>query len=97
MDQRLSEARDAIDSAQELTDDSNAEEQLDSIHLGLESVDDEQLDEAQVGDRLEELERQLVTLGDDVEDLAASHLQTARDQIDAYRREHAPEWEHDEE
>lgn len=95
MDRRLAEARDAIDAARELTEDASAEEQLDSIHDGLQSVDDDRLDEAQVGDRLEELERQIVTLGNDVEDLASSHLQTARDQIDAYRRESAPEWEHD--
>ncbi|WP_123538548.1 DUF7553 family protein [Halosimplex salinum] len=95
MDRRLAEARDAVDSAKRLTDDSNAEEQLASIRLGLESVDDEQLDETEVGDRLEELERQIVTLGNDVEDLARSHLETARDQIDAYRRESAPEWDDD--
>lgn len=95
MDSRLDDARDAVDSARTITDDSTAQEQLASIREGLETVADEPTDDERTGDRLEEIERQLVELGNDVEELTASHLQTARDQIDAYRREAAPEWEAD--
>jgi hypothetical protein len=95
MDQRLDDARDAVDSARTITDDSTAQEQLASIREGLETVANEPTDDERTGDRLEELERQLVKLGNDVEELTASHIRTARDQIDAYRREAAPEWESD--
>jgi len=95
MDQRLDDARDAVDSARTTTDDSTAREQLGSIREGLETVADEPTDDERTGDRLEEIERQLVELGNNVEELTASHIHTARDKIDAYRREAAPEWESD--
>ncbi|MFC7197734.1 hypothetical protein ACFQL4_28890 [Halosimplex aquaticum] len=94
MDRRLARG-DAIDSAREITDDSTAEEQLASIREALETLDDDAVDEAAMGDRLEDVERQLTTLGEDLEQLPTSHLETARDQLDAYRRETAPEWEAD--
>jgi len=97
MDPRLADARDAIDSARTITDEAEAQEQLASIREGLETVADEPADDERTGDRLEEIERQLVQLGNNVEELTASHLGTARDQIDAYRRESAPEWEPDRE
>ncbi|WP_436928003.1 DUF7553 family protein [Halosimplex amylolyticum] len=95
MDRRLAAARDAIDSAREITDDATAEEQLASIREALETLDEDPVDEAAMGDRLEEMERQFTTLGEDLAELPTSHLETARDHLDAYRRERAPEWEAD--
>jgi len=95
MDSRLDTARDAVDSARTITDETEVRNQLASIRDGLKTVADEPTDDERTGDRLEEIERQLVELGNDVDELTASHLQTARDQIDAYRREAAPEWEAD--
>jgi len=97
MDPRLADARDAVDSARTITDEAEAREQLASIREGLETVANEPADDERTGDRLEEIERQLVELGNDVEGLTMSHLETARDQLDAYRRESAPEWESDRE
>lgn len=101
MHEHLEEARDAVDEAKQITDNANAQQQLASIREGLETLDDSArddpdgnpLEDPQVGDRLESVERQLTQLGEDVESLTRSHLQTARDHIDAYRREYAPDWE----
>ncbi|WP_459190732.1 DUF7553 family protein [Halosimplex sp. J119] len=95
MDRRLADARDAIDSAREITDDGTAEEQLASIREALQTLDEDSVEEDAMGDRIEEMERQLTTLGNDLGDLPTSHLETARDHLDAYRRETAPEWESD--
>lgn len=95
MEDRLASARDAVEKASELTDDSNVREQLDSIERGLDSLSGEAApdDDAEEGDRLEEVERQLVELGDETDDLAAEHVQTARDRIDEFRRDRARDWE----
>lgn len=92
----LARARDAVDSARTLTDDSTAEEQLASIREAIATLDDEdELADAEKGDRLEEIERQLVELGDDLDGTALDHVERARDRIDAYRREFAPDWDTD--
>jgi hypothetical protein len=95
MDPSLEQARDAVQSARELTDDPTAREQLDSIDDGLGTLtgDDAPSDPGTEGERLEELEHQLRDLGDDVDDLSHQHLESARDHIDAYRREYAQDWE----
>jgi len=102
MHDRLAEARDAIDEAGELTDDATVAEQLASVRQGIERIDDGldddatadgDLDAPEAGERLESVERQIVSLADEVDRLAASHLSTARDEIDAFRRESAPDWE----
>lgn len=93
MDRRLAEARDELNAARESTDDATAEEQLASIREALKTLDEDSVEEGAMGDRLEEMERQLTTLGNDLENLPTSHLQAARDHLDAYRREAAPEWE----
>ncbi|WP_135366508.1 DUF7553 family protein [Halosimplex halophilum] len=101
MHDRLARARDAVDEAREITDDATAMEQLASVRQGIERVDDALADDAadegevadpEAGDRLESIERQLGTLADDVDDLTVSHLSTARDQLDAFRRESAADW-----
>ncbi|WP_436912288.1 DUF7553 family protein [Halosimplex marinum] len=101
MHDRLARARDAVDEAREMTDDATATEQLASVREGIERVDDALGDDAadegavadpEAGERLESIERQLGTLADDVDELTASHLSTARDQLDAFRRESAPDW-----
>lgn len=94
MESRLTRARDAVDSAARLTDDSTVHEQLTSIETGLETLtgDDAPDDAAVEGERLEELERQLVTLGDEVDGLAAQQIETARDLIDTFRRTEAQDW-----
>lgn len=104
MEETLAEARDAVEAATELTDDATAREQLHSIREGLDALSGEQEPDdaysqaeepdsaATRGDRLEELERQLVELGDDVDGLAVKQIETARDRIDAFRRERAQDW-----
>jgi len=95
MEPSLARARDAVQAASELTDDSTVHEQLTSIDRGLETLSgpDAPPEADTEGDRLEEIERQLVQLGDDADGLALEHIETARDQVDAFRREYAPEWE----
>lgn len=95
MEPSLTSAREAVQSASELADDSEVHEQLDSIDEGLATLTggDAPAAEDVEGDRLEEIERQLVQLADDADGLALEHIQAARDHIDAFRREYAPEWE----
>lgn len=95
MEPSLARARDAVQSASELTDDAHVREQLNSIDQGLATLTgaDAPTEYETEGDRLEEIERQLVQLGDDAEGLTLEHIQTARDHVDAFRREYAPEWE----
>lgn len=97
MEPSLTSAREAVQSASELTDDSTIHEQLNSIDEGLATLTgpDAPAAEDVEGDRLEELERQLVTLGDDADELTREHIAAARGHIDAFRREYAPEWESD--
>lgn len=95
MEPSLARARDAVQSASQLTDDSHLREQLDSIDRGLETLvgEDAPADLETEGDRLEEIERQLVELGDHADELTLEHVEVARDHVDAFRREYAPEWE----
>lgn len=50
-------------------------------------------DDTELGDRLEEIERQLAQLGDDAEGEAADRIAAARDHLDAFRRATARDWE----
>ncbi|ELZ19903.1 hypothetical protein C475_21434 [Halosimplex carlsbadense 2-9-1] len=102
MHDRLAKARDAIDEARTLADDAAVVEQLASVRQGVERLDDAlgdgtaatgNLDAPEAGERLGSIERQIVSLADEVDGLVASHLSTARDEIDAFRRESAPDWE----
>lgn len=157
MEPRLARARESVDSAAELTDDSTIHEQLNSIGQALNALsadlpadatpesevpanaspesaeqmesrpessrstddtagdasvdvvpdetstaeppesevpaDATPADDSEMGARLEQIERQLAELGDDAEGRTAEHIATARDQIDAFRREEARDWE----
>jgi hypothetical protein len=94
MESRLRRARDAVQAAGEVTDDSTARAQLTSIDEALKSLSGtDVLDDAEEGTRLESIERQLVTLGNDVGDPARQHIETARDHIDTFRRSEARDWE----
>lgn len=85
-------AREAIDEAVDVTGDAVIREQLQTIEDGLAVLQREEADERQ-GDRLEEVESKLVGLGDETDDdVTADRLETARDHIDAYRREFAQDW-----
>lgn len=95
MSRHIDAAREAVESASEITDDSTVHEQLDSITRGLDSVSDEEgpTDDYERGDRLEELESKLVGLGDEADDdVVVDYLRTARDHIDAYRQDAARDW-----
>lgn len=109
MEPRLARARESVDAAAELTDDSTVHEQLNSIRNALDALsdatsgnsspEDDAPDDAtpddvtEKGARLEQVERQLAQLGDDAGGLTAEHIRTARDQVDEYRRAEAPDWE----
>lgn len=95
MEPALRRARDAVRAASAHTDDSAVHEQLASIEAAIETLsgDESPADDAVTGDRLEEIERQLVELGEDADGAALRHVETARDQLDAYRRADAQDWE----
>lgn len=95
MEPSLRAAGDAVRSASELTDDATIHEQLSSIDEGLATLTgaDAPEDVVTEGDRLEEVERQFVQIGNDTEGVVEEHLQVAPDHIDAFRREYAPEWD----
>jgi len=88
-------ARDAVQSASDRTDDATVREQLRSVDEALEDLSgDETLpDETEEGARLEELEAELVKLGNHTDGAVHEQLEVARDSLDRYRREHAPDWE----
>jgi len=94
---RLAIARDAVQTASERTDDATVHEQLQSIDQALAGLSDEATldDDLQEGDRLEEVEHQLVKLGDHTDGVVQRQLRVARDNLDRYRQEHAPDWESD--
>lgn len=98
MSRHIAAAREAVQSAAELAADSTVHEQLNSVDRGLAQVSDGGAsapdDDVAQGDRLQELEETLVGLGEEAEsDLVLDHVETARDHVDAYRREDAPDWE----
>lgn len=89
---RIEEARRLVDAAATESDEAAVREQLQSVSVGLATVDEEPADATQ-GDRFEELEAKLVGLGDEVADEAVRRrVQNARDHIDAYRRSDAQDW-----
>jgi len=92
---RLAIARDAVQTASQHTDDETVHEQLQSIDRALDGLSGEAtLDDArQEGDRLEQLEHQLVKLGDRTDGLVTQQLSVARDNLDRFRQERAPDWE----
>ena len=95
MQPRLRRARESVQSAIELTDDSTIHDQLQSIDTALGNLSGSETldDDAEEGERLEEVERQLVELGNDADGLAGEHVETARDHLDAFRRTTARDWE----
>jgi len=94
---RLAIARDAVQTAGERTEDETVHEQLQSIDQALEGLSGEATvdDDTEEGDRLEELEHQLVKLGNHTDGAVEQQLSVARDNIDRFRQERAPDWESD--
>ena len=89
---RIERARRAVDAAADETDDATVREQLRSIDEGLAAIGEEP-DDAEKGHRLEAVEAKLVGLGDEVDNVPVHRrIEDARDQVDAYRREDAPDW-----
>lgn len=95
MQPRLRQAREAVESASQLTDDATVHEQLNSIDRALGDLSGKEAldDSTEEGDRLEDIERQLVELGNGADGLAKQHIETARDHLDEFRRVRAPDWE----
>lgn len=93
---RLAIARDAVQTASEHTDDPTVHEQLESIDRALGGLSGESTldDDGKEGDRLEQLEHQLVKLGDQTDGLVHEQLSVARDNLDRFRQERAPDWEY---
>ncbi|MFC6758203.1 MULTISPECIES: DUF7553 family protein [Haloarcula] len=97
MASRLAIARDAVQTASERTDDPTVHEQCQSIVQALSGLAGEETldDDVREGDRLEQLEHQLVKLGDQTDGVVQRQLSVARDNIDRFRQERAPDWESD--
>lgn len=95
MSRHLAAAREAVQSAADIADDSTVHEQLESIDSGLEALSSEDApgDATEQGDRLEQLEAKITGLADETDGETLAYLETARDHVDAYRREYAPDWE----
>jgi hypothetical protein len=91
----ISIARDAIQSASDRTDDGSIHEQLQSIDEALEHLSGEETldDETEEGERLEQIEEQLVKLGNHTDGAVHQHLEVARDSLDRYRQTDAKNWE----
>ncbi|MDS0284610.1 DUF7553 family protein [Haloarcula onubensis] len=94
---RLAIARDAVQTASQRTDDATVHEQLQSVDEALEGLEGDAAldDDIEEGSRLEQLEHQLVKLGDDTDGLVEQQLEVARDNVDLFRQERAPDWEGD--
>lgn len=88
-------ARDAIQTASDHTQDATVHEQLQSIDEALHGLSGEDTldDDVEEGDRLEEVEHQLVKLGDHTDGMVQRQLEVARDNLDRYRQSAAPDWE----
>lgn len=95
MDSRLDNARDAVQTASERTDDATVHEQLQSIDRALAGLSGESTldDDVEEGERLEALEHQLVKLGNHTDGFVHRQLEHARDNLDRFRQESAPDWE----
>ncbi len=95
MPRHLAAAREAVQSAADIAGDSTVHEQLESIDRGLDALSGEDApdDDVDQGDRLEQLEAKIAGLADETDGETLAHLETARDHVDAYRREYAPDWE----
>lgn len=95
MTRHLAVAREAVQSAAEIADDSTVHEQLNSIDRGLDTLTAAEApeDDVEQGDRLEQIEAKIVGLADETDGRTHDYLETARDHVDAYRREDAPDWE----
>lgn len=95
MEPRLRRAREAVESASNATEDATIHEQLESIDVALADLSGSATldDDAEEGDRLEEIERQLVELGNDADGPAKRHIETARDLLDEFRRVRAQDWD----
>lgn len=93
MSDHIDSARHAVRSAAESTEKSQVREQLESIDEGLEGLSgtDAPDESAVQGDRLEEIESKLVGL-ETADDRTTAHLESARDHLDAYRRQYAQDW-----
>lgn len=97
MSRHIAAAREAVQSAAEIAEDSTVHEQLNSIDRGLDQVtgggESEPADDFEQGDRLQQLEEKLVELGEETDDdVVLDHVETARDHIDAFRRDEAQNW-----
>lgn len=99
MAEELSEAREAIQRASEVADDATVREQLDSIDEGLMEMTEHPGDgpaktagDVPHGENLEEVEEKIVDLASRTGEPTRSHLEDARDGIDAYRRTFTRDW-----
>jgi hypothetical protein len=99
--EHLDSARHAVQEASEETVDASLRQQLRSIDEGLmeltehsETTDDgvKTSGDRPHGGELESIEEQLVRLSDHADGAARTHVQEARDTIDAYRREFVRDW-----
>lgn len=94
---RIEQARLLAAQASDLTDNADVHEQLNSITLGLERIQeddaaadgDEPDDE---GDRLQTVEEKLAGLTDKTEGEARERIEEARNHIDSYRRDNTRDW-----
>lgn len=90
---RIAAARRDVATASDETDDATVREQLHSVDEALATVSDGP-DDATEGERLEAIEAKLVGLGDEVtEESVHRRIESARDHVDAFRRDEAPDWE----
>jgi|AntRauTorcE11898_2_1112593.scaffolds.fasta_scaffold00035_16 DnaJ-domain-containing protein 1 len=99
MDADLTDARAAIARAIAQTDDPTLREHLESIEEGLEELTNEEdetaastQNEPPHGDNLESLESTIVDVASETDPPVRSHLETARDEIDEYRRAYTQDW-----
>ncbi|NHN42701.1 hypothetical protein G9C85_13830 [Halorubellus sp. JP-L1] len=104
MDEDLAPAQAAIERAIERTDDPTLREHLRSLDEGLTAVatdgeagdgtetDAKTQDEESRGDKLESIESELADVAGEADEVTRSHLETARDEIDEYRRANTRDW-----
>lgn len=99
MSDDLAAARAAIQRATARTDDASRREHLRAIDEGLLEVTNEKAptaartqDEPPHGDDLESIESEIVDVASEADPPVRSHLETARDEIDEYRRAYTRDW-----
>lgn len=107
MTDELAAARKAVQRASETVDDASIREQLRSIDEGLMEMTESEggttdsggetpaktQGDVPHGENLEEVEEKVVGLASRTDEPTRSHLENARDDIDAYRRKYTREWE----